>query len=349
VRATPTAGQPGAVRLADHTTLRVGGPAARFAVCDTEQALVDQVSEADARGEAVLVLGGGSNVVVSDDGFAGLVARIAHTGIAFTRQADRVVMRIAAGQLWDDVVAAALAEGLAGIESLSGIPGLTGATPIQNVGAYGAEISDVLVGVRAFDRVEGAVVFLKPSDCRLGYRTSALKGGHRYIVLGVELSLTPSKESAPVRYAELAAALDIEVNSPAAIDDVRRAVLALRAKKGMLIDAADPDSVSAGSFFPNPVVPAPAAPVGAPVWPVTSGPDGRVKIPAAWLIERAGFHRGFGEGHAGLSSKHTLAIVNRGGATSSEIVALARAIRDGVQAKFGVRLEPEPVLVGLEL
>jgi UDP-N-acetylmuramate dehydrogenase len=258
-------------------------------------------------------------------------------------------MRIAAGQLWDDVVAAALAEGLAGIESLSGIPGLTGATPIQNVGAYGAEISDVLVGVRAFDRVERAIVFLKPSDCRLGYRTSALKGGHRYIVLGVELSLTPSKESAPVRYAELAATLDVEVNSPAAIDDVRRAVLALRAKKGMLIDAADPDSVSAGSFFTNPVVPASAAPAGAPVWPVTSEPDGLVKIPAAWLIERAGFHRGFGEGHAGLSSKHTLAIVNRGGATSSEIVALARAIRDGVQAKFGVRLEPEPVLVGLEL
>jgi len=349
VRATPTADRSGTVRLADHTTLRVGGPAGRFAVCDTEQALVDQVSEADARGEDVLLLGEGSNVVVSDDGFAGLVARVAHTGISFVRQADRVVMRIAAGESWDNVVAAAVAEGLAGVESLSGIPGLTGATPIQNVGAYGAEISDVLVGVRAFDRVEGASVLLDPSTCRLGYRTSALKGGRRYVVLGVELSLTPSKESAPLRYAELAATLDVEVNSRAAIDDVRSAVLALRAKKGMLIDAADPDSVSAGSFFTNPVLPAAAAPADAPSWPVTSGPDGLVKIPAAWLIERAGFHRGFGEGHAGLSSKHTLAIVNRGDATSSEIVALARAIRDGVQARFGVRLEPEPVLVGLEL
>lgn len=334
------------MRLADHTTLRVGGPAARFVVCDTEPTLVDQVREADARGEDVLVLGGGSNVVVSDDGFAGLAVRVAHTGISFDRRGDRVVMTVAAGEVWDDVVAAALAQGLAGIESLSGIPGLTGATPIQNVGAYGAEISDVLVGVRAFDRVERASVFLEPSDCHLGYRTSALKGAHRYVVLGVEISLTPSKESAPIRYAELAAALDVEVGSRASIDDVRRAVLALRARKGMLIDAADPDSVSAGSFFTNPVLPASTAPAGAPSWPMA---DGTVKIPAAWLIEHAGFHRGFGEGRVGLSSKHTLAIVNRGGATSSEIVVLARAIRDGVHAKFGVWLEPEPVLVGLAL
>jgi UDP-N-acetylmuramate dehydrogenase len=343
VRATPTAR---VVRLADHTTLRVGGPADRFTVCDTEQALVDQVRAADERGDDVLVLGGGSNVVVSDDGFAGLVARVAHTGISFARSADRVVMTVAAGEVWDDVVAAAIAEGLAGIECLSGIPGLAGATPIQNVGAYGAEIGDRLVGVRAFDRVERAPVFLEPSACRLGYRTSALKGGHRFVVLGVEISLTPSKESAPIRYAELAAALDVQVNSPAAVEDVRRAVLALRARKGMLIDAADPDSVSAGSFFTNPVVPASAAPAGAPSWPMA---EGTVKIPAAWLIEHAGFHRGYGDGPVGLSSKHTLAIVNRGGATSSELVALARAIRDGVQARFGVRLEPEPVLVGLEL
>jgi UDP-N-acetylmuramate dehydrogenase len=204
----------------------------------------------------------------------------------------------------------------------------------------------VLVGVRAFDRVERAPVLLDPSACRLGYRTSALKGARRHVVLGVEISLTQSQESAPVRYAELAAALDVRPDSTAPIADVRRAVLALRAKKGMLIDAMDPDSVSAGSFFTNPVLPVSALPAGAPGWPM--GED-MVKVPAAWLIEQAGFHRGFGEGRVGLSSKHTLAIVNRGGATSSEVVALARAIRDGVQAKFGVRLEPEPVLVGLAL
>lgn len=349
MRATPTAGNASAVRLADHTTLRVGGPAARFVHCDTEASLVDSVRDADARGEDVLVLGGGSNVVVSDDGFAGLVAEVAHTGISVARKADRVTMQIAAGERWDDVVLAAVNEGLAGIECLSGIPGLTGATPIQNVGAYGAEISDVLVAVRAFDRVDRAVVTLDRSDCQLGYRTSALKGGRRYVVLGVEISLTPSKESAPVRYAELAAALDVELGSTASVDDVRSAVLGLRSKKGMLVDPADPDSVSAGSFFTNPVLPVAAVPAGAPSWPVTSGLDGMVKLPAAWLIERAGFHRGFGQGAVGLSTKHTLAIVNRGGATSSELIAFARAIRDGVQAKFGVRLEPEPVLVGLTL
>lgn len=349
MRATPTAGNASNVRLADHTTLRVGGPAARFVVCDTEQELVANVRDADRHGEDVLVLGGGSNVVVSDDGFAGVVARAAHTGISFDRSADHVVMRIAAGERWDDVVVVAVAEGLAGIECLSGIPGLTGATPIQNVGAYGAEISDVLVGVRAYDRVDGATVTLDRADCKLGYRTSALKGGRRYVVLGIEISVTPSKESAPVRYAELAAALDVELGATASVDEVRSAVLGLRAKKGMLIDPDDPDSVSAGSFFTNPVLPESAVPAQAPRWPMASGPDGLVKVPAAWLIEQAGFHRGFGEGRVGLSSKHTLALVNRGGATSSELLAFARAIRDGVQDKFGVRLEPEPVLVGLTL
>ncbi len=349
MRATPTAGNTSAVILADHTTLRVGGPAARFVVCETEGALIENVREADGAGDDVLVLGSGSNVVVSDDGFAGVVAHVAHTGVSFERKADQVVVRVAAGERWDDVVVAAVAEGLAGIECLSGIPGLTGATPIQNVGAYGAEISDVLAGVRAYDRVTQAVVLLDRSACQLGYRTSALKGTRRYVVLGIEISLTPSKESAPVRYTELAAALDVELGETAPVGDVRHAVLGLRAKKGMLIDPADPDSVSAGSFFTNPVLPASAVPAGAPSWPLPSGPDGLAKVPAAWLIEQAGFHRGFGDGPVGLSSKHTLAIVNRGGATSSEILALARAIRDGVQAKFGVRLEPEPVLVGLAL
>ena len=347
MRATPAVGEARAVRLADHTTVRVGGPAASFVVCDTEQALIASVREADDRGEPVLVLGGGSNVVVSDDGFPGVAARVAHTGVSFGRDGDRVVMRVAAGERWDDVVVAALAEGLAGIECLSGIPGLAGATPIQNVGAYGAEISDVVCGVRAFDRVERALVWLDPSSCRFGYRTSALKGSTRYLVLGVEISLARSKESAPVRYAELAAALDVELDSRAAADDVRRAVLGLRGRKGMLVGPDDPDSVSVGSFFTNPVLPASAVPAGAPSWPTTS--DGMVKLPAAWLIEQAGFHRGYGEGRVGLSSKHTLAIVNRGGAASSELVAFARAIRDGVQAKFGIRLEPEPVLVGLTL
>jgi UDP-N-acetylmuramate dehydrogenase len=340
----PTVGR--VTLLADHTTLRLGGPARRFVVADTAADLVEAVCRADTERVPVLVLGGGSNLVVADEGFDGLVVQVAHKGLRFEGTGDHVVAYAAAGEEWDTVVAAALAERLAGIECLSGIPGLVGATPIQNVGAYGTEIADVVVGVRAFDRVKRAEVTLDAAACGFGYRTSALKGQDRYLVLEIEISLTTSGNSAPVRYAELGRALDIELGGTAAADDVRRAVLGLRAAKGMLVDPADPDSVSAGSFFTNPLLTADALPQGAPSWPVDAG---RVKTSAAWLIEHAGFARGYRIGAVGLSTKHTLALVNCGGASTSELLSLAGLIRDGVRTAFGITLEIEPALVGVTL
>ena len=338
----PAAGH--SLALADHTTIHLGGPATNLVWAEDAAALVEVVSQADADGTAVLVLGGGSNLVVADAGFDGLVVRVAHRGVAFEQSGDHVVMHVEAGEVWDDVVTSALAHGLAGLECLSGIPGLAGATPIQNVGAYGAEISHLMTGVSVFDRVDRRRISLSVSDCRFGYRTSALKGAHRYVVLGVDLALMSSEISQPVRYQQLADALGVELGGRAAAVDVRAAVLRLRAAKGMLIDAADPDSVSVGSFFTNPVLA--VAPVGAPHWPTA---DGRVKISAAWLIEQAGFARGYGDGRVGLSRKHTLALVNRGGATTAELITFAAQIRDGVRARFGVELDVEPALIGVEL
>jgi len=336
----PTAGR--SVLLSDHTTIRLGGPAT-LVRADTAAELIDCVTRADADHTPVLVLGGGSNVVVADAGFGGILAAVAHTGITFDRAAERVVIHVEAGESWDDVVIASLAQGLTGIECLSGIPGLAGATPIQNVGAYGAEISQVVTAVRAFDRAQGTEVNLAAADCGFGYRTSALKGG-RYLVLGVEIGLTETAMSAPIKYQQLADALGVQLHEAAPALDVRAAVLALRAAKGMLIDATDPDSVSVGSFFTNPVLA--VAPVGAPHWPTA---DGRVKISAAWLIEQAGFARGYGDGRVGLSRKHTLALVNRGGATTAELITFAAQVRDGVRARFGVELDVEPALIGVEL
>jgi len=332
--------------LADHTTIHLGGPATNLVWADDAAALVEVVSQADADGTAVLVLGGGSNLVIADAGFDGLVVRVAHRGVAFEQSGDHVVMHVEAGEVWDDVVTSSLAHGLAGLECLSGIPGLAGATPIQNVGAYGAEISHLVTGVSVFDRVGRRRISLSVSDCRFGYRTSALKGASRYVVLGVDLALTPSEISQPVRYQQLADALGVEIGGRAAAADVRAAVLRLRAAKGMLIDAADPDSVSVGSFFTNPVLRDADVPAGAPRWPTSDGP---VKTSAAWLIEQSGFARGYGHGRVGVSSKHTLALVNRGGATTAELVAFAAHIRDGVHARFGVTLDVEPALVGVAL
>jgi len=340
----PAAGH--SLLLADHTTIHLGGAATNLVWADNAADLIDAVSQADAVGTPVLVLGGGSNLVVADNGFDGLVVRVAHRGVRFQQASQQVVMRVEAGEVWDDVVTSSLASGLAGLECLSGIPGLAGATPIQNVGAYGAEISNLVSGVRVFDRVERRQISLPVSDCRFGYRTSALKGGSRYVVLGVDIALTPSQTSQPVRYQQLADALDVEVGGHAAALDVRAAVLGLRAAKGMLIDPADPDSVSVGSFFTNPILHDVEVPAGAPRWP-TSG--GLVKTSAAWLIEQAGFARGYGHGRVGLSNKHTLALVNRGGATTTELVAFAAHIRDGVRTRFGVTLDVEPALVGVAL
>lgn len=335
--------------LADHTTLKLGGPASDFVVASTEPELIEHVTAADGDGTSVLVLGGGSNLVVADEGFDGRVVRVDTRGLSFEPDAEnprRVIVRAAAGESWDRVVAESIERGLAGIESLSGIPGLVGASPIQNIGAYGAELSDVVAAVRAYDRRARALVTLDANACGFGYRASAFKGRRRHLVLGVEISLMQSANSAPVGYVELASMLGVDLGDAAPLKDVRAAVLELRAAKGMVVDPTDPDSISAGSFFTNPIVSAGDLPEGAPAWPTA---DGRVKTSAAWLIERAGFSRGYGDGRVGLSTKHTLALVNRGGASSSELIALARIIRDGVRHAFGIDLEVEPVLVGLQL
>ena len=340
----PAAGH--SLLLADHTTIHLGGAARNLAWADNAADLIDAITQADAVDTPVLVLGGGSNLVIADDGFDGLAVRVAHRGVVFEQAGEQVVMHVEAGEVWDDVVTSSLAHGLAGLECLSGIPGLAGATPIQNVGAYGAEMSNLVTGVRVFDRVERRQIPLPVSDCRFGYRTSALKGGSRYVVLGVDIALTPSLISQPVRYQQVADALGVELGGRAAAFDVRAAVLGLRAAKGMLIDPADPDSVSVGSFFTNPILRDDEVPAGAPRWPTT---DGLVKTSAAWLIEQAGFARGYGRGRVGLSNKHTLALVNRGGATTTELVAFAAHIRDGVRTRFGVTLDVEPALVGVAL
>ena len=361
------------VPLAGYTTLRLGGPARRFAEAGDDVELVAQVWAADERGEPLLVLGGGSNLVVADEGFPGTVVRVATHGISHVPDGDRVLLTVAAGEDWDTVVAGTVADGLAGLECLSGIPGLAGATPIQNVGAYGQEVAQTLVAVRGYDRERGEVVDLAAADCGFGYRTSAFKrslhswaraGGPgvtgRFVVLGVTFRLERSARSAPVRYAELARALGVPEGGRAPLGEVRSAVLALRRGKGMVLDAADPDTRSAGSFFTNPVLDlaafaelertvATALGPGVRVPTFPAGP-GQVKVPAAWLIERAGFTKGYpgGDG-ARISTKHTLALVNPGAASTATLLALAREITDGVRKAFGADLAPEPVLVGADL
>jgi UDP-N-acetylmuramate dehydrogenase len=347
------------VPLAELTTLRLGGPARRLVEAASDDEVLEAVAAADAASEPLLVMAGGSNLVVGDAGFEGTVLRIATGGLAREASGDRVRLAIAAGEPWDEVAAWAAAEGLAGVECLAGIPGSSGATPIQNVGAYGQEIAEVIAAVRAYDREARAVRELVPAECRFGYRSSALRRSARYVVLGVTLELERSGVARPVRYAELARALDLPLGARPPVATVREAVLALRRRKGMVIDPNDPDSVSAGSFFVNPVLSAErfaelehrvAAAIGAgtrpPAWPE---PGGAIKTSAAWLIERAGFQRGFGEGKAGISRKHTLALVNRGGASTAELIACARTICDGVRERFGVELAPEPTLVGVAL
>ncbi len=342
-----------AERLADHTTLRIGGPARTWLEPGTEADLIDVVRTADETGQPLLVLGGGSNVVVADAGFDGTVV---HTGGLRGARADDVAacsgafMTVAAGEPWDAFVATTIGAGQVGIEALSGIPGLVGATPIQNVGAYGQEVSQTIARVRVYDRKERRVVTRSAVECHFGYRTSVFKAfPDRFVVLTVSFQFRLGTLSAPVRYAELARTLGIEPGERAPMAEVREAVLALRRSKGMVVDPDDRDTWSAGSFFTNPVVDGALAdglPAEAPRYPQ---PDGRVKTSAAWLIEHAGFSRGFGSGLARLSTKHTLAITNRGGATAADVIALAREIRDGVEHAYGVRLVPEPVLVGLAL
>ena len=352
--------------LASLTTSRVGGPARRYINAETEDELIGAVRAADEAREELLIVGGGSNLLISDAGFDGAVVHIATRGLEFSEHKGTVTVRAQAGHPWDELVAQTLREGCSGLEALSGIPGLAGATPVQNVGAYGADVSHSITGVRAWDRETRTVVDFTNEELQFGYRDSALKrstvnGSPRYVVLTVDFGLTRGMESAPVRYAELARALGVEVGERAAADDVRREVLRLRAGKGMVLDSADPDTWSTGSFFTNPVVSerqAAQLPPEAPRYPVAE--PGMVKLSAAWLIDRSGFPKGFGlpqtgqgtelaGGRASLSTKHTLAVTNRGTASTEDLLAVARAVADGVEDAFGIRLHPEPLLINCSL
>ena len=333
--------------LAPLTTLRLGGPARRLVDAPSAEAVVEAIRAADAAGEPLLLLGGGSNVVIADAGWPGTVVRASNAGRQVQRRPDgSVLLTVEAGEDWDDVVAATAADGLGGLECLSGIPGRTGATPVQNVGAYGVEISELLVDVDLYDRAADRVRSHVPAaELGLGYRTSTLKGRSDAVVLRVRFVLPGGPDSAPVRYPELARALGVPSGARVPASAARDAVLALRRGKGMVLDEADRDTWSAGSFFTNPVLPDGDVPADAPRWP--AGP-GRVKVPAAWLIERAGFSRGHPGpgGRVALSGKHVLALTNRGEGTTEDLLSLAREVRDGVRGRFGIELTPEPVMVG---
>jgi UDP-N-acetylmuramate dehydrogenase len=335
--------------LADLTTLRLGGPARELVHATTEDALLGAVRTADASGMPLLLVAGGSNLVVDDAGFEGTVVRIETTGIAVEQDTcGGAVVTVAAGEPWDPFVARAVEEGWIGLEALSGIPGSVGATPVQNVGAYGQEVSDTIASVRCWDRVEGVQRTFFGADCGFGYRTSRFKRDpDRYLVLAVTFQLRLGDLSAPVRYAELARTLGVEAGGRAPMTAVREAVLALRRGKGMVLDPADHDTWSAGSFFTNPFVDdASALPDGAPRW---EQPDGTVKSSAAWLIEHAGFEKGYGDDRVSLSTKHTLALTNRGTARTGDLLALANEIQRGVHDTFAIWLVNEPTLVGCSL
>ena len=341
-----------AVPLAPLTTLRVGPVAPRVITCTSSEQVIGTLRQLDGEGcQPLLVLAGGSNVVIAETLTDLTVVRLATAGISV----DGNIVRAEAGAVWDDVVVAAIAAGLGGLECLSGIPGSAGATPVQNVGAYGAEVADTLTRVRLLDRRSGDVRWAPPSELGFGYRTSVLKHSDAVIVLEVEFALDPSNRSAPLRYGELVAALGATTGERANPAAVREAVLQLRTRKGMVLDPADHDTWSVGSFFTNPVV-APefyqtlAGSVGRAV-PHYPAPDG-VKLAAGWLVEQAGFGKGYPDvltARCRLSTKHALALTNRGEASAADVVALARTVRDGVRDVFGVTLTPEPVLVGCSL
>lgn len=340
------------VPLAPLTTLRVGPVAQRVITCTSTEQVVATLRHLDAEHcSPLLVLAGGSNVVIADTLTDLTVVRLATSDISI----EGNLLRAQAGAVWDDVVARAVTSGLGGLECMSGIPGSAGATPVQNVGAYGAEVADTITRVRLLDRRTGDVRWVPPSELGFGYRTSVLKHSHDAVVLDVEFALDASGRSAPLRYGELIAALNARAGRRADPAQVRKAVLALRARKGMVLDAADHDTWSVGSFFTNPVVPqevyqrlADQADRPVPHYPA---PDG-VKLAAGWLVEQAGFGKGYPGSDSApcrLSTKHALALTNRGAATAADVVALARTVRDGVRDVFGITLIPEPVLVGCAL
>ncbi len=327
------------VRLADLTTLAVGGPVERLVEVADAAELVAAVREADEAGRPLLVLGGGSNVVAPDEGWPGDVVAVRSRGI----ERSGAVLTVQAGEDWDDLVAHTVANGLAGIEALSGIPGSTGATPVQNVGAYGQEVAQTITAVRVYDRAEKSERTLSPEECGFAYRDSRLKKDpSRFVVLDVTFALEESADSSPVGYAELARRLGVELGDTAPLAAVREAVLELRRGKSMVLDPADPNSRSAGSFFTNPVVPSEQAVEGCPSWPTG---DGLVKLSAAWLVEHAGFGRGTREGNVGTSSRHSLALTTEPGATAAELLAFADRVTAAVEERFGVTLVREPTAV----
>lgn len=371
------------MRLSELTTLRIGGEVRCLVEARSAEELIAAVREADGRGEPLLVLGGGSNLVASDEPFPGTVIVTRDPGtparlddaceIVPVAAAERtepsivpdpscggVLVEHFAGVGWDDAVRFAVERELVGIEALSGIPGTVGATPIQNVGAYGQEVAQTIARVRTWDRERGQVRTFAAADCAFAYRDSLFKrtpytGGApsatgRYVVLSVTFQHTQGSLSAPVRYAELARQLGVEVGERVPMQQVRETVLRIRASKGMVLDAEDPDTWSAGSFFTNPILDvaqAASLPADAPRFPVG---EGRTKTSAAWLISHAGFERGFAVGpRASLSTKHSLALTNRGGASSADLRELARAVQAGVADRFGIRLEAEPVRLGVDI
>ena len=335
--------------LHKYTSLRVGGPAKSIVNVSTEAEIIAAI---EAAGDSpVLIIGGGSNVLISDSGFEGTVIHIANNQAESEVDAcSGATLTIGAGEDWDQFVATTISRGFAGLETLSGIPGTVGAAPIQNIGAYGHEVSEFITRVRTYDRQTKAIKTFTNAECEFEYRSSHFKKHPgRYIVLSVQFQIRSGEISTPITYAELAQKLGIAVGEKAPVVDTRNAVMELRASKGMLLNPNDKDSWSAGSFFTNPIVStevASALPEGAPKWPTA---DGRVKTSAAWLIEHSGIDKGQSHGGARISTKHVLALTNSGNATAEELIQLAREVRASVQEKFGITLEPEVNLVGIAL
>lgn len=347
------------VPLSSFTTLKLGGPARRLVFAESESDVVETVRAVDQAMEPLLVVGGGSNLVIADEGFDGVVVRMATRGIEQASKDGRVFVTAAAGEVWDEFVAWAVERGLSGVECLAGIPGLVGAVPMQNVGAYGQDVGETIVRVRAWDRDARRVVTFDREACGFGYRHSVFRGRDRHVILDVTFALEHRADSQPLRYAELTKALGVAGGGRAPLALVRETIIALRRKKGMVLDPEDHDTTSAGSFFTNPILDAASLDAlqlrlrpllrEGETMPTFPEADGRVKVSAAWLIERAGFTKGYGPGPVAISHKHALALTHRGGGSTRDLVGLARTVRDGVRERFGVSLENEPVFVGVAL
>jgi UDP-N-acetylmuramate dehydrogenase len=335
--------------LSKYTSLRVGGPATKIVQVSTEAQIIAAIE--DAGDTPILIMGGGTNVLIADKGFEGTVIRISNNSVqAEVDACSGATLTIGAGEDWDVFVQTTITSGFAGLETLSGIPGTVGASPIQNIGAYGHEVSEFITRVRTYDRQEKALKTFTNSECQFSYRNSLFKSHPgRYVVLDVQFQIRRGEFSDPITYLELAKKLGVQPGDKAPVVATREAVLALRASKGMLLSTEDHDSWSAGSFFTNPIISQQAAdalPNAAPKWPLN---DGRVKISAAWLIENAGMHKGDEVGGARISTKHVLALTNSGDATASDIAELAKRARNQVKEIFGITLEAEVNLIGIEI